>query len=206
MAPTKKTAPKKAPAKRVQKSKAQLNAEGKIKQEVAKLVAGRSQDDLEVTDASAWKGRRETAGTKVPLPSGNVCLARNPGIHVFIEQGMIPNNLLPVIQEALNEGKGISPKKVKEASADIDMLRDMVAMADAVVVYCVLKPEINAVPETEAQRDSDLFYVDEMDFDDKMFIFQWALGGTKALDRFREESSAAVVALDAGEDMDETAV
>lgn len=42
---------------------------------------------------------------------------------------------------------------------------------------------------TEDRKDDDTLYVDELDEEDRMFIFQWVIGGTDDIARFREEAS-----------------
>lgn len=41
-------------------------------------------------------------------------------------------------------------------------------------------------------RDANTLYADEVDLEDKMFIFQWALGGVSDLEAFRKQQRAAV--------------
>lgn len=195
------------------KSKAALNAERKLKEKVSAIVREREDfgADLEVTEASEWKGKLDLAGTKLPLPSGNVCLIRNPGLGVFIEQGLIPNSLLPIVEKAIGEGKGIAPKQAKELAADPEMLKDMGRLTNEVVCYCVLKPVVLPVPtkaqedDPEPERDPNALYVDELDLTDKMFIFQWVVGGTRDTERFREQSADAVAALADVADVDDSA-
>jgi hypothetical protein len=47
----------------------------------------------------------------------------------------------------------------------------------------------------EDARDEDVLYADEVDLNDKSFIFQFALGGTADLERFREALSSDVADL-----------
>lgn len=44
----------------------------------------------------------------------------------------------------------------------------------------------------EGERDADVLYSDEVDLDDKIFIFQWALGGTSNLENFRDEQRSSM--------------
>lgn len=199
-----------------QKARAKkLTAERRVKKATEAVKASReAAKNLDVTEASEWKGRTEDlSGTKLLLPSGNVCLARNPGIDAFIEQGLIPNALLPLVMDAVKTGKGLPEKELRDKMEDMDSIRDMMSMANACVVYCVLRPSIAALPDKDDDgnefwvnssgdrvkgRNPDLFYVDEVNFDDKMFIFQWVLGGTRDLERFRDQSATALADLSAG--------
>lgn len=44
----------------------------------------------------------------------------------------------------------------------------------------------------EDAREEDILYADAVDLDDRMFIFQWAVGGTSDAESFREELNANV--------------
>ena len=51
----------------------------------------------------------------------------------------------------------------------------------------------------EDARDEDTLYADEVDLNDKSFIFQFVLGGTADLERFRQELQADVEPVSDGE-------
>lgn len=185
------TAAKKAVAKkRAPRSAAQIHKTRVTDKRVeAALNAGA---DEEITDVSAWKQRNDRGGRKLKLPSGFVCLARNPGMMWFVEQGLVPNSLLDFIMKAI---EGDKPKEVaKDVKKMIGdgQLATMMEFANLVCVHSVLKPKVHALPEDPEDRSEDLLYVDEVDLDDKMFIFNWVVGGTADLDRFHEEQGAAV--------------
>lgn len=42
------------------------------------------------------------------------------------------------------------------------------------------------------EREENVLYVDQVTMDDKLFVFQWALGGTSNLEQFREEQRTNV--------------
>lgn len=154
----------------------------------------------EVTSAKAWKQKTST-GTPLVVPSGNTCLVRTPGMQVFIKQGLIPNSLMPIVQEAMNKGR--APKNMDfDTDKNPELLNEMMDLMDAVTVYCVIEPKVEPAPASEDQRDEDTLYVDEVDFNDKMFIFQFAVGGTSDLAKFREELGEHMEAVSAGEDVE----
>lgn len=156
------------------------------------------------TSASAWK-KQTVQGTPLTVPSGNVCLVRAPGMSVFLKQGVIPNGLMPMIQDAMDKGK-VPDDASLDASLgamleDPEKLQQLVDLTDAVAVYCCLEPKLEhppqemnsvgvmvTVPFDNPLRNPDVLYVDEVDFNDKMFIFTYAVGGTADLERFRQES------------------
>ncbi len=141
------------------------------------------------TPASQWK--KASAGTPLQVPSGNTALVRSSGMQIFLTKGLIPNSLLPIVRQAM------SGKQVDLKAEDIteDQLADMVMLFDAIVVHCVIEPTVLPVPAEGEERDPEALYVDDVDFDDKMFIFQWVVGGTRDLEQFRKEQAAGVDAV-----------
>lgn len=177
-----------------------LAAQRRVKKAAAEVKKAReAAQDLDVTSVAGWKkssGANERGPVKLKLPSGNVCVARNPGMEAFLEQGMIPNGLMPIIMDAIKTGKGMNADAVEDIVADQEMLSSVVELANAVVVHCVVEPPVHAVPEDEADRDEDLLYADEIVLGDRMFLMQWVVGGTSDLERFREEQAVALGLVD----------
>jgi len=154
----------------------------------------------EVTSAKQWK-KKTSKGTPLVVPSGNTCLVRTPGMQVFIKQGLIPNSLMPIVQEAMSKGR--APKNMElDTNKNPELLNEMMDLMDAVTVYCVIEPKVAPEPAEGVVRDEDTLYVDEVDFNDKMFIFQYAVGGTSDLAKFREELSEHMEAVPTGEDVE----
>jgi hypothetical protein len=147
---------------------------------------------LKPTPASQWK--KASVGTPLEVPSGNTALVRSSGMQVFLTKGLIPNSLLPIVRQAM------SGKQVDLKAEDIteDQLEDMMKLFDAIVVHCVIEPTVLPVPADGEVRDQEALYVDDVDFDDKMFIFQWVVGGTRDLEQFRKEQAASVESVRGG--------
>lgn len=173
---------------------------------------------MSYTDAQNWKKKDDAVLHDLLLPSGNTCLVRRPGVQAFITGGMVPNSLLsmltPVFEEAEKagkEGRELDTKLEDSTRAELlndpTRLTDVLTLVDSVTLYCVVKPTVLEVPvwtneddvEPEligkpalAKKDPEKLYVDEVDLEDKMFIFQYAVGGTKDLEPFREATSGNV--------------
>jgi hypothetical protein len=149
-----------------------------------------------VTPVSEWKKKSEPH--PLDLPSGNTCLMQPVGMDVFIKQGFIPNSLLAIVQKALAAGEAGKADELDmsefmaEALVDPEKIRDIFQVADAVTVYCVVEPRVYPVPTDSVLREEDKLYVDEIDLDDKLFIFNVAVGGTKDLEPFRAATAAGV--------------
>jgi hypothetical protein len=161
----------------------------------------------QVTPASTWRKAAKEGPAPLELPSGNVALVRIPGPQAFLTEGIIPNALLPIIQEVIDEaqkGKQMTPKQeesIADMMRDPEKLRQVFEMADAVTLYCVVEPEVLPTPEDESEKDPELLYVDEVDLDDKLFIFHVAMGGSKDLETFRPESLSDVGGVSGSKDV-----
>ena len=145
-----------------------------------------------VTSANAWK-KQTVEGTPLRVPSGNTCLVRAPGMGVFMREGVIPNGLMGIIQEAMANGRAPDEADLAGMVDDPSKLQQLVELADAVALYCVIEPPLSQAPVDEeghivpfghALRDPNTLYVDEVDFNDKMYIFNFAVGGTADFAKF----------------------
>jgi hypothetical protein len=172
-----------------------------------KSTGGRTTPKKTVTDGAEWarEGRANVSGKPLTVPSGKTCLVRRPdGMKFFLDQGMIPNALLPMVMEAVNEHKETSPKELGDAVMESpDMLPALLDLADRVVVHCVVEPKVEPVPKDEEgnvvppeeRPDDDTLYIDYIDQEDKMFIFNYAVSGVTDVAEFRRESAKSVADL-----------
>lgn len=154
-----------------------------------------------VTAKDQWKKK----GEEVDVPSGKVALCRRVSPDIFLRKGVLPNALMPLVKEALKTGKA---PDLEEADIKIDDVEDVLKMYDHVVKHIVIEPKLTLPPEKDEhgeeveERDPDKLYTDEVDFEDKVFLFNWAVGGTADVEQFRKESQENVGALRSGEDVE----
>lgn len=148
---------------------------------------------MATTQVKDWKGRANQS-VELQMPSGNVALVRNPGMQAFLQAGIVPNELMPIIMDAIDDKK---MPDLDEMKGDPEKLVQILQLVDNILVYCVVEPPVSTVPEGGVTRDPEQLYADEVDMEDKMFIFQFAVGGTKDLETFREQSTAGVESLSA---------
>jgi hypothetical protein len=131
------------------------------------------------------------------LPSGLYMKLRNPGgLKVFLADGIIPNSLMSIVTSAL-EGKKPSTEDLIDPKVGVDpqMVDDMMSLVNHIMVACAVDPKVYDVPEDEDDRDEELLYADELDDQDKMFVFQWVSGGTTDLEYFRQRYTQDVATL-----------
>lgn len=166
-----------------------------------------------ISSAQSFKKKR---GQVLELPSGNVVRAQKAGLQAFIMKGNVPNSLMTIVGEALEKGQTMDINKMvgaNDGQIDMDMVTDMYEMTNSLVIASLVEPKVHPVP-TDADlevwntknpdnqvstpdelRDDELLYVDEVDDEDKMFLFQWCSGGTDDVATFREEARASMDAL-----------
>lgn len=171
--------------------------------------------------AKDWKAR--SIGVDLELPSGNVALVKRVSPVAFLAGGVIPDTLAPIVNEAIRDKQGLPKEKQREAANDPKQFTAMLEMIDRVVLAAVLDPRVLPAPAclrdgcgegplapvhqdkevknwhviipADRELDVDAIYVDDVDFDDKAFIMQFAMGGTSDLERFRKESETNVASL-----------
>lgn len=178
-----KSATKKAPAKKAAKKAPARKA-------VASLPPRRPQTVEGTTPVSEWK----KSNAPLELPSGKFMKIRDVGFQAFVKSGVIPNSLMSVVQSSID--RGVEPElDVKEMTENPEQLNDLLDMVDNVVCFVAISPEVYKVPKNQNDRDDELLYVDEVDDEDKMFIFGVCTGGTRDLEQFRREQADSLAPL-----------
>lgn len=184
-----------------------------------------------VTSASQWKSKNKSGEHELELPSGNTALVRRIKPEAFLEGGLIPDPLTSMVMQAVNSKRGLPPAKLQEVASDPAKLAAAMEMFDRVLCYTVIEPPVEMPPVCtvegcgvlynggegvhvkrshkdyhrfqEAPRDAALLYADDVDLEDKQFIFQWCVGGVSDVKRFREELASNVGAISESEDIQE---
>jgi len=152
----------------------------------------------------------------VPLPSGNVCLARHVGIDDLIKAGVIDSmdSLTAMVQDlhisrvqtgkaknnkATGAGDQATPQQVQ---AFVDLVKDkkrfteLLRVVDAVVCEAVVEPKVWAEEYRQSPIPEGEFYVSDVDLTDRFAIFAASIGqalrGVQALEPFRSVSQQDV--------------
>jgi hypothetical protein len=155
------------------------------------------------------------------VPSGATCRARRAALEDMMAMGVLPqlDRLTALVDQKhikrVNKGSAaITPEDeqldVASLTKDPKSLMAVVTMADRIIEYSVLEPKLvrpvkrddqgqpvtdaqgNDVPLPDEDRVPGTVYTDTVQMDDKMFLFNWTIGGSSDLDRFRAERDAAV--------------
>lgn len=148
--------------------------------------------------ASTWGSVGGTSDLTVP--SGQLCLVRRPGVQGLITAGVLHkiDSLTALVnQKHLKKGSTAENPDIDMASLlkDSKGLEDLMHTVDRVVVHCVVKPELRMTPNDVTRREPGVIYADMVDLMDKMFIFQYVVGGSSDIDSFRGGLDASVGAL-----------
>lgn len=181
-----------------------------------------------VTNARQWKGKIAVEGQELPLPSTNTALVRQLEPTAFVNSGLIPDPLTGLVRKAIHNKQGLNPKDLERIADDPKQLSAALELFDRVLTFVVIEPVILMPPPCdvkiqgepcgqyantdvhresmssghhayhEGERDPEVLYADQVTMDDKMFIFQWALGGTSNLTQFREEQQRGLDTLSNG--------
>lgn len=156
----------------------------------------------------------------VTMPSGQLCQMRKPGIQRLIENGVLESaDTLSTlvnqkhVQRVKGKGPAINPASLMK---DAQSLINVMELVDKITAHMVVTPKVeravvpdgdkvddNGKPKMRALQDDErkpgVVYTDMIDMADRMFIFQYALGGTADLERFRSGLDEAMGSMASGE-------
>lgn len=165
---------------------------------------------------NVWGSNAALAGEEeLTTPSGQTCRAKRFDITDLISAGVLDqaDSLTALVQGHLtNVGKGgaqeVDPMSLLQ---DPNALRSMMSLLDKSMPHIVVSPKVlthfNEItvgktkvqkPLNEDQRAEMLatfpgaIFTDQIDFNDRMWLFNWATGGLQAMATFRDGSPAAV--------------
>jgi hypothetical protein len=162
---------------------------------------------------------------ELTLPSGQTCQAKKVGIEGLLEMGILDqaDSLTAMVNDHTQRVKKNGPSGPETVSvnqgslmADSNAMKAIIGLADRALPIIVTSPPValhfsermvgktkHTKMLTEAERKKireergqpDLVFTDQVGFEDKMWLFDWASGGLKSLASFRGESSADVGSL-----------
>ena len=159
-------------------------------------VLGEDRNEVDPYAPTAW-GADDTRGRLIDLelPSGQLCLAQKPGPEDLMAAGLLDD--FDTLATALPKKGGRPTAAGTQLMKNPAMMQKAMALMDRVVLHVVIKPELTPEPEKPADRVVGNIYPSSISLEDKTFIMQWALGGTRDLERFRGEREALMAGVDA---------
>lgn len=129
------------------------------------------------------------------VPSGQTCLAKRPGVQGLMEAGILHDldMLSGIVDEKhVKRVNGKPQIDVADLAKNPDQITSVLHLVDRVVCHVVLKPSIHMTPNDPTTRVKGAIYADMVDIVDKMFIFNFAVGGVRGLEPFREQLEEAL--------------
>lgn len=187
------------------------------KKKNGKKARPETRDHLSASPASSFK--KKTAHT-MELPSGNFASVRRLGPTAVLSEGVMPDALMPIIQDAIRKGKGevdadvaqniaSDPKQIAEMMAGIDRLMPKVFVEPKVLFHRheVTVGSVTSLEDIpEESRDPEVVYTDDIDMNDKLFLFKFVMGGSGSLEEFRKESEQGLGTVVDGEEPEDASV
>jgi hypothetical protein len=160
-----------------------------------------------VTTAAGWKKSGSSLNpVELELPSGNVVLAKKPGLMNLLRENVLPDFLSTIAQEQVDAAKG----KAGAKEPDFDFNRVMEERGPEgiaeffeafhrIAAHAVVEPDLRFHKEEveyedgtsgwelipEEDRDDDAVYTDQVDENDCIFIGNWAMSGQTDMASFR---------------------
>ena len=166
------------------------------------VVQGGGEDKYAPT---VWGSQEGVHGPQdLELPSGQLVLARKPGVQQLMVEGVLHrmDNLTALVDKKhVRKGKAAASESINVQSLiqDPEALANILHTVDRVLCAVVIRPPIQMAPNDVTSRKNGVIYTDTVGIEDKMFLFNWALGGSKDIERFRRESSEVVGSVVPGE-------
>jgi hypothetical protein len=144
-----------------------------------------NQNGTKPTGAADWKKAREE-GYVITLPSGKVARLRPVALDVLIMSGTLPDILTQVAAGSL------FVEQEYETIAQGEMAQRYTELINIIVPAAFLEPKIAINGNPPA---ADEITLDDIDFADKVIVFNLATGGSRSLELFRQEQGRNVQAV-----------
>lgn len=141
-----------------------------------------------VTSGAAWRKPREE-GYVVRLPSGNMARLRPVALDMLIVGGKLPDLLTPIAAKSL-----WTETDTATLGDQVELAKGYAELVNLIVPNAMMDPVIVEKPEADNE-----ITLDDLEFSDKVAIFQLASGGTTLLKNFREQQAPNVESVRNGE-------
>lgn len=145
--------------------------------------------------ATTW-GSQLGGAEDLTVPSGQMCLVKRPGVEGLMKAGVLHDldSLSQIVDSKHVKRVQGKPDEIDTASLmqSPENIDNVLHVVDRVICYVVMKPQILMTPNDPTSRVQGRVYADMIDIVDKMFIFQYAVGGVRGLEPFREQLNEAL--------------
>lgn len=158
-------------------------------------------------EVTTWGGN--TQFQDITTPSGQTCQVRLPGVQRLMAAGILEDaDTLSTLVDQKHIKRVGGKQKVDGQSllADPKNLVAVMKTVDKIVEHMVVQPTVKRPvihtvnpegepierPIRDEDRYPDVVYTDQIDMTDRMYIFQFAVGGTTDVERFRGQLDEAM--------------
>lgn len=131
-------------------------------------------EQLAPTSGAAWRRAREE-GEVITLASGNIVRVRAVPLDHLITSGRIPDILTPIAAKAL-----WTDTEASVVADQVEVAKGFVELINLVVPAALLTPRVVETPTAD-----DEISLADIDFQDKLTLFNLATGGAAMLRQFR---------------------
>lgn len=159
---------------------------------------------------NVWSANVSTGlSEELTLPSGQTCLARRLGVEGLLEVGILDNvdELTSLVDsQYLHDGSKKQPDE-PNVLKDISKIRPLLTMADKAIPHIVADPVVvlhfvesgsstrALTPDERAdarRRTPGVVFTDQIGLEDKVWLFDWAIGSLSSLRNFRKNTGSDV--------------
>jgi len=132
------------------------------------------------------------------FPSGKVAKIERVQLTTLIAEGLLGDSLSAIASQAVETGQGMDTEAIKKMGEDPTKVAEALDAFDRIAVKCFVTPEVlyyrdddgKTIPKSERQPGA--LYSDKIDINDKVFLFQVISGGSRDLQRFRQQLAESV--------------
>lgn len=155
-------------------------------------------------EATARAEARETP-FKLDLPSGKAVYVVRMSLRLLLNKGMVPDVLTPQVSETIALIESGDPDKGQREVMDefardpVDAYLRWLNLLNFVWLATVVSPKF--AKEGEDDPANDVFSLDLVDYDDKLYVYQWTQGVDQSVQDFRLQQAAAVGTLGNGDEV-----
>jgi len=188
-------------------------------------IMNENQEIITPTSVNEWR-KKSTVGKvfTIELPSGNVAKVTRPGLEMLISGGVMPDSLLQIAQGAVEKGAGKRAKiqhldddKARDIAENPELWSEMIDSVDQIVSHVFVDPKVKYAKEKTTEkrpngktvvtlipldkRDPNYLYTDELELDDKFFVFSFISGDSADLKSFRDKLRGNVESISDGSEV-----
>lgn len=169
----------------------------------------------EFTPNNVWGSKTAEATEEITVPSGQTCRVRRIGMEGLMEAGILgeADTLTGIVDSKhIRRVRGANGKADMDEVDPMSIMKDpkalkaILTLADKALPHVVVEPRVllhfdaeTGVSIPEDQRVEGAIYTDMVGFEDKMFLLDYSVGGTRDVATFRQGSAAGVAGVADGE-------